>query len=317
MTHPFSNKGYEEERYSVRDVALKVGVAVSTIYRYIQSSSIPFHQDIEGHYYFNKEEIEVIRKELVIHTTGSSLSQLASELNIPRQRLLKELNEANIHVPKVTIGKREQYIISDELSLKIKEHVNSKLALQRSQFYSRKHNICLHQAFKSRVSDTMYRIVLEGGIWGVRTPMGIMPFEQAKRELQLLPLYDIKAKNKRTTRYTKLSINLSDPHFFTLIDNLYATCGISNLKFHYEDDYLLVDVREGRYLTWQDNTPGLISSYCVEGSVLYVQDHILFKSEEIVVKLNLQPEEYEKLLQQAQSVQMTLEEYIINKLIKG
>ncbi|MGE7692057.1 hypothetical protein ACQKMI_23015 [Lysinibacillus sp. NPDC097214] len=320
MTHPFQFIDKQEPSISISQAAEELGLGQSTIYNYIKEGLLEAVDTFDGPKTVTVASIEKLKQRGIDQSTGTSLGQLAKELNVTRSRLLKTVEQAGITIPKVKHGNREQYNITTEVKEKVLEALMHQKEFPKTSFFYRKDNICLHQPFYSDLQEQEYRIIYEDGTWGIGTPAGICDFEIAKARYQLRPLYNVHSKLRNTTLQVTFQISLVNPKFFKFMDTLYVLCGIENLSFQYDQENLIVRARAGRYKLLKEELASRcidLQPFMIDGEVKSSEAGMILTSTDIVVPVTLTKQQYEYCSSLASKKQMSCEEYLLNLVLEN
>ena len=313
MTHPFDFIKNQVPSLTIQEAAHRLGLGESTIYKYIKNNELKTVPTPEGRVRITEESVKALEKKGTAGADGISLLKLAKELNITRDRLLNTIDEAGITISKVKHGNREQYSITAQQRQQIIEAFQKQRSYPKSSFYYRKFHICLHQAFISQLTNEIYRVTVENGIWGFRTPAGLIPYEEAIHMYKLEPLYMVHGKYRKKNKVVEFRINLTNPLFLSVLDTLYIYCQIENLSFQYKGNELVITVREGRYTVINSEYISLcvdITPYLTKGKISISEQTIILISEDIEITITLSKDEHQELEQLASAVNLTLHEYI-------
>ncbi len=318
MTHPFQFIDKQEPSISITQAAQELGLARSTIYSYIKDGLLESIDSFDGRKNVTVASVEKLKNTGINQSTGTSLGQLAKELNITRSRLRKTIEQAGLIIPKVKHGNREKFSITEEIKEQILESLMLQKEFPKTAFFHRRYNICLHQLFYSDLQEIDYRIIYEDGIWGINTPAGICDFEIAKERYQLKPIYNIHSKLRSTTLQVTFQITLTDPKFFKFMDTVYILCGIENLSFQYDEGNLIVKARAGRYKLLKEELATRcidLQSFVIDGEVQHFEAGMNLISTDVIVPITLSKQQYEHFSALASEKQISCEEFLLSRIV--
>lgn len=313
--HPFDFLNTQETGVTIEQAAAQLGLGRSTIYKYIKENKLSVVSAAHStRILISEQSLESLKQ---THTLSDAISlfKLSQELHISRERILAIAESENIELVKGSYGNREQYIISPAVKRQLEAALQKQQACPRSLFYNRTYGIVLHQLFYSRNSTSYYRISNENGLWGIHTPAGLIPYEQAVEKYELEAVYPILGKYRKKEKYCELQIALTDPSFYKVMDTLYIASAIQNLDFRLSPSGMLhVQIREGRYPV--KNTkfhPYLIDlrSFITNGQLEYAENHIfIFISSKVELRVAIDPAVMAVAVEQAKQLNLTNDEYI-------
>lgn len=314
--HPFDFLDTQETGVTIEEAAKRLNLGRSTIYKYIKENKLEvISKGHSGRILISENSLASIEGEYQSIDESISLFKLSQELNISRERILAIAAAENIELVKGHYGSREQYIISPGVKEQLIEALQRQPVYPKSMFYNRAHGIALHQLFYSRNSSTTYRISFENGLWGIRTPAGLIPYEEALLKYQLEPAYHIQGKYRRKAKNCEVQIALTDPSFYKVIDTLYIACSVQNLEFRIVNkDIISIQVREGRYPVKNSKLIEYMTDlkpYLVAGTLHYIDNLVLsFISEDVELRLSVSPNVMANITERAKELNKTNDEYI-------
>lgn len=323
--HPFDHlftkhQAENENTVTVKEAAETLHLSESTIYNYVKDGILkatesPFAdkiritmESIQQFQQKNNEEIE---------GPGISLNSLAKRMNITKARLQKIIEAHNIHIPKTMHGKREQYQISDEIQEQIYKILLESNHFPKTPFFNSRKNIALYQAFTSKINQNVYRIERVDDTWGIRTPSGILPFENAKARYELVPNYSLRQRVRNSISTVTIRLPLDNEYFYTLIDTIYATFGMDNIQFKYfKDQELWIFVKASTYKLQTPKEQVLLMNNFLDDGIITIDNHnITLSSFDITVTVTLSKDLIPKFNTLTKQSNLTYKQYI-EKLIK-
>ncbi|RKJ71348.1 DNA-binding protein, partial [Butyricicoccus sp. 1XD8-22] len=200
--HPFEDSfnNFNNEKsgtITVKEAAAALQLSEATVYKYIRDGLL---ESVELSFADTMRiKLESFQKLLTnLGNTkaenGISLNALAKRMNITKSRLQQILDSNNIEIPKILHGRREQYLITEEIQNQIHDILLNAGHFPKTHFFYSRWNIALYQAFTSKLTHNIYRIERDGNTWGIRTPTGILPFDVAEQQYELVPNYSLRQR---------------------------------------------------------------------------------------------------------------------------
>lgn len=322
--HPFENlleqhKLKQDSTVTVKKAAQELKLTEGTIYNYVRAGILETANSLSSEQIkITTQSIELLKnKGNTVKDKGISLNAFAKSMNITKSRLSQIIKEYNIIIPKVLHGQREQYLITEELQQVIHDILREKEHFPKTPFFHSRRNIALYQAFTSTINQNVYRIEREGNIWGIRVPTGILPFEIAEARYKLIANYNLRQRIRTSTTSVTIRIPLQHEQFYAFIDTIYATFGLDNLQFQYEEDHsLLIIVKTSNYKlrTPAENVQQL-EPFLINGTIDIVLSTIKLRSLDSTFTIVISQSHMSKLEQLAKESNLTTKEWI-DRIVK-
>jgi len=327
--HPFQElfNDYQSEKsdsLSIKEAADALNLSEPTVYTYLREGhleSVDSH--LAEHLRVKKKSVEKLLSQKQTEK-GISLYAFAKRMNITRVRLQQIIDVHNIEISKISHGRREQYLLTEDIQQRIHDILLQDGHFPKTHFYNSQRNIALFQAFTSNSNHSIYRIERIENTWGVRTPTGILPFDLAEQRFELVPNYSIRQRVRTTSAVVTICVSLQHEHFYSVIDTVYATFGMDNLQFQYDDDNLLIYVKATKYqLQTQREQIYYLEQFIINGELTFTSDNqsIVLKSFDSIFNITVPQSLLPTLEQEAKKAKLTssqllnrvLEEYLQQK----
>lgn len=321
--HPFADaltnfKQEQVDTLSVKEAADALNLSEVTIYKYIREGHLksvesPFVDTLR----ITKESFQKLHENLVnAQSNGISFNALAKRFNITKSRLQQLFETHNIEIPKATHGRREQYLITEEIQKQIHDILLHEGHFPKTHFFNSRYNIALFQAFTSKINHNTYRIERNEDVWGIRTPTGILRFDTAEQQYELVPNYPLRQRARQSDTIVTLCLSMLDEKFYSIIDTVYATFGLNNLNFQYQQQDLLIYVKASKYelQTPQEQVMAL-QQFIINGTLTFKNRTIILESFDSTFTVTIPHALLPTLEREARKEQVSKKQYL-NKMIE-
>lgn len=239
--------------YTRKEVAELLGVSKATVYHYAKQKKIikidDPHRLVRVARYQKAEVDELAKERKQNQPTGMRPSELASELNVPTQRIYTLIRETDLPIDRHPVGdERMVYSIPDETAAWIRDEVRRTASPRgtRAEFYDSTHDIALYQSFVTQHEQGVRVLRNDDQAWGFYSQsQQWIPFNDAINIYKYKPVYSIHCPSKQIEGYTDFSLPKDLDESFIFLDFVYQTCGIENIRMREHDLHIDLSIKSG------------------------------------------------------------------------
>lgn len=315
--------------YTRQEVADLLGVSKATVYHYAKQNKIikiddPHRLFREARY--EKREVDQLAEERERNTpTGWRPSALASELNVPTQRIYALIRETDLPVEQLPAGdERMIYSIPEETANWIRDQIKKTSSPRgtRVEFYDARYDIALYQLFKTANGQEMRVIRDEAGGWGFKLPSGTwIPYADGRDIFQYEAAYPIHQANKSVKGYTDFLLVKDQPIAYDFLDFVYEVFGIENIRLREREAQLELSVKSGRWpltITPPETlTENALQDMLVLGNLVMEENQWILISGYRRTTFDLPTNLLDELREVAKEEGMTMSEYVEAVLVEN
>lgn len=143
-----------------------------------------------------------------------------------------------------------------------------------------------------------------------------MPFEEGIREYQLKPVYPIHQSTFENKGYVELEIPKDVVVFYPLVDYLYETWGMENIRLREQDQTILLFIRPGERPL---KTKGFLAAdtlpFLIKGDIYNEEGHLIFRSSYRKTSFELPIDLLESMPKLAEQEGISMSKWVEQKLL--
>lgn len=270
--------------YTQQEVAKLLGVSKQTVYIYAKQGKIkkiddPYRNIREVRY--QKAEVDALLEQKKSEPVGYRPSEVAKILGVAVQTIYRYIQEGKIHTQIVPYGdERIRHVISEkglqQARAILQKQKDSRI--HRYEYYDSHFDIALYQKFSSDVIFPLHARIAKNkeNEWVFYLPSTgeTLSLERGFKVYHLKPDYHIHQEILPYKGYAHLRVPKDFKHIYELIDYLYRTWGIENVRLREEDRIIIIGIKEGEMPFISTFSFEEIQPFVIDGEFI-VEDNIL------------------------------------------
>ncbi|WP_282156012.1 helix-turn-helix transcriptional regulator [Cytobacillus gottheilii] len=314
----------ENNWYTQAEVAKKLGVSKATVYHYAKEGKIkkiPDPHRIHRNVRYETSEVDELAKMREEQPKGRKPSELAKELGMSVQSILKHIRTGTIVAKEVPFGdERISYIFSDEQYIEAKKKLTPKISkrIRKTEYYNADFDIALFQLFRTSGGEEA-RVTKEEDAWGfyLVKQQTWVPFQSGISDYQLSKRYPIHQDLMDPKGYVHFEIPFKEETLlYPFIDYLYEVWGVENVRLREKDETVYIYIKSGnRPFNHEILSFTKLLQFVIEGHI-YLEDGLLVtESTYTKTSLELPKSMHERVKKEANAVDLTYSQWV-EKVIK-
>jgi DNA-binding transcriptional MerR regulator len=314
------------ELLTTEQAAKELGVKPESIYRYIREGKLrPVYEDkwqIDTSKLFYKEDIDSLKK--AFEKPGLSTNDVAKRLGVSVQTVNYYIQKGILPATKKEYKGRLRYFVKDEDLNGLEDKLDK--SKNKKSFFSKDYGAYLFQLYKNRNTGELARII---EIDNVR----ITAVNESGRTLSLdellkegyLPVYNLNLQKKPINKkgfakfLFKQPSNISSP-VYEVIEWFYRIIGPNNMRLTKKGEQIQLFVKPVLLPLFKETHQveiSLLVNHIKEGTVHTRHNGVYVDTNLEPVYLYIPKNIKERIREEAEKKDMTIEEYAVKALLKG
>jgi predicted DNA-binding transcriptional regulator AlpA len=238
--------------YTQAEVAEKLGVSKATVYHYAKEKKIkkiPDPHRIHRNVRYEKAEVDELARLRNDLPKGRKPSEVAKELGMSVQSILKHIRSGTISAEEVPFGdERTSYIFSEEQYIDAKKKLTPKISkrIRKTEYYNASFDIALFQLFSTPGGEEA-RVTKKEDTWGfyLVNEQTWVPFQTGLADYHLSKRYSIHQDLMDPKGYVHFDIPFKEEHLYPFIDYLYEVWGVENVRLREQEESVYIYIKSG------------------------------------------------------------------------
>lgn len=247
----------EQKFYTRKEVAEKLGISESTVYRYANENLIrplpnPYAMRKQTVYYC--KEVDKLAAEIAAVEQESeemTIPQLAKLLGTSRQHIDYFIKSHNLPINRMEIRGRVRISLPTNTVEAVRGLYRESLAnspkYKRHLYYNEEYQLVLFQLFVS-VDGRYFRVGIQEEAWGFYDENGLFIYYEDKRSmdaLKLKPAYSIHSEQKnKESNYLSFTLPKQESVTWPIFDYFLSAVGIDNISIRHKKGHIELSIKQ-------------------------------------------------------------------------